>query len=38
MDLMGLAGGPVRPPRMDVTDAERAEIKNELERLGILQA
>ena len=38
MDLMGLAGGPVRPPRMDVTDAERAEIKSELERLGILQA
>jgi len=38
MDLMGLAGGPVRPPRMDVTDADRAEIKSELERLGILQA
>lgn len=38
MELMGLAGGAVRPPRMDVTAAEREEIKSELERLGILGA
>ena len=38
MELMGLVGGPVRPPRMDVTDVEREEIKSELQRLGILDA
>ena len=38
MELMGLAGGPVRPPRMDVTALEREEIKTVLERLEILGA
>ena len=36
MELMGLAGGPVRPPRIGVTAAEREEIERELVRLGVL--
>lgn len=38
MELMGLAGGAVRPPRMDVPPAGREAIKRELQRLGILGA
>jgi dihydrodipicolinate synthase/N-acetylneuraminate lyase len=34
MDLVGLAGGPVRPPRRDVTAEGRAAIRAELQRLG----
>lgn len=32
MDLLGLAGGPVRAPLVDVTDAERDELRTMLER------
>ncbi len=38
MELMGLAGGAVRPPRMDVPPAGREAIKRELQHLGILGA
>ncbi len=38
MELIGLAGGPVRPPRADLTAMEQGEIKVELQRLGILDA
>lgn len=38
MELMGLVGGAVRPPRMDVPPAGREAIKRELQRLGILGA
>ena len=38
MELIGLAGGPVRPPRVDLTAVERGEIETELQRLGILGA
>lgn len=38
MELMGLVGGAVRPPRMDVPPAGRAVIKKELQRLGVLGA
>jgi 5-dehydro-4-deoxyglucarate dehydratase len=35
LDLVGLAGGPVRPPRVEVSEAGRREIAAELERLGV---
>ena len=38
MELMGLAGGAVRPPRINVPPAGREEIKQELQRLEILGA
>ena len=38
MELIGLAGGPVRPPRVELTAIERGEIEMELQRLGILAA
>ena len=38
MELMGLAGGAVRPPRINVPLAGREAIKQELQRLGILGA
>ncbi len=38
MELMGLAGGAVRPPRINVPPAGREAIKQELERLGVLGA
>jgi 5-dehydro-4-deoxyglucarate dehydratase len=31
MDLAGLRGGPVRPPLVNVTDAEREELKTILD-------
>ncbi|MBI2195350.1 MAG: dihydrodipicolinate synthase family protein [Planctomycetes bacterium] len=34
LDLIGLAGGPVRPPRVDVSEAGRAELARELNGLG----
>ncbi|MDH5439747.1 MAG: dihydrodipicolinate synthase family protein [Candidatus Bathyarchaeota archaeon] len=34
LDLQGLAGGPVRPPRRDLTSEERQELKVLLEKLG----
>jgi dihydrodipicolinate synthase/N-acetylneuraminate lyase len=27
MDAVGLAGGPVRPPRLPLTEAERGELE-----------
>ena len=38
MELMGLAGGAVRPPRINVPPAGREAIKQELQRLGVLGA
>ena len=35
MDLVGLAGGPVRPPRRDVPAAGRVAIRKVLEDLGV---
>ncbi len=35
MDLVGLSGGPVRPPRVDVSAEGRAEIRAALDKLGI---
>ena len=35
LDLVGLAGGPVRPPRVDVSPEGRAEIRAALEILGV---
>jgi hypothetical protein len=34
--MLGLAGGPVRPPLRQITDAERAEMRGDLERVGLL--
>ncbi len=38
MELMGLAGGVVRPPRIDVPPEGREAIEQELQRLGVLGA
>ncbi|MXW79451.1 MAG: hypothetical protein F4Z57_10805 [Gemmatimonadetes bacterium] len=38
MELMGLAGGAVRPPRINVPPTGREAIKQELQRLGVLGA
>lgn len=35
MDLTGLRGGPVRPPRVDLPDAARRALGETLERLGV---
>jgi 4-hydroxy-tetrahydrodipicolinate synthase len=35
-ELLGLAGGPVRPPLEQVTEAERAALRADLERVGLL--
>ena len=37
-EMIGLAGGPVRPPLRQITDAERAEMRGDLERVGVLPA
>jgi len=34
LDLVGLAGGPVRPPRVDAPEEGRRALRAELERLG----
>jgi dihydrodipicolinate synthase/N-acetylneuraminate lyase len=31
MDIIGLAGGPVRPPLLNITDDEIAELRTMLE-------
>ncbi len=36
-ELLGMAGGPVRAPLMPITEAERAELRADLERVGLLQ-
>ena len=38
MELIGLAGGPVRPPRVDLSTEEREQVACELKHLGILDA
>jgi 4-hydroxy-tetrahydrodipicolinate synthase len=35
-ELLGMAGGPVRPPLPQITEAERAEMRADLERVGLL--
>jgi 4-hydroxy-tetrahydrodipicolinate synthase len=35
-DLIGMVGGPVRPPLLAMTDVERAEMRADLERVGLL--
>jgi 4-hydroxy-tetrahydrodipicolinate synthase len=35
-ELLGLAGGPAREPLANLTDAERAEMRADLERVGLL--
>jgi 4-hydroxy-tetrahydrodipicolinate synthase len=35
-ELLGMAGGPVRPPLQQITEAERAELRADLERVGLL--
>ncbi len=35
-EMLGLAGGPVRPPLPQVTDEERAAMRADLERVGLL--
>ena len=35
LDLVGLAGGPARPPRVDVPENARQALSNELTRLGV---
>ncbi len=35
-EMLGMAGGPVRPPLLQITAMERAELKADLERAGLL--
>jgi 4-hydroxy-tetrahydrodipicolinate synthase len=35
-ELLGMAGGPVRPPLPQITDTERAELRADLDRVGLL--
>jgi len=35
-ELLGMAGGPVRPPLLQMTDAERQGLRSDLERAGLL--
>ncbi len=35
LDLLGLAGGPVRPPRTDIDDAGRRCVREEMVKLGL---
>lgn len=37
LELQGLAGGPVRPPLVQITDGEREQLKRELTATGLLQ-
>ena len=34
MDILGMAGGPVRPPLVNVTEAEMSELRTMLESWG----
>ncbi len=36
-EMLGMAGGPVRPPLLQITAAERAELRADLERVGLLR-
>jgi 4-hydroxy-tetrahydrodipicolinate synthase len=35
-EMLGLAAGPVRPPLLEITDAERQTMRDDLERIGLL--
>jgi dihydrodipicolinate synthase/N-acetylneuraminate lyase len=35
-EMLGLAAGPVRPPLLQITDAERQAVRDDLERTGLL--
>ncbi|NDJ15514.1 MAG: hypothetical protein EBY17_30795, partial [Acidobacteriia bacterium] len=35
-ELLGMAGGPVRTPLINITDQERATLKAEIEKTGLL--
>ncbi len=35
LDMRGLAGGPVRPPRRNLTEEEKEELKRILQKLGV---
>jgi 4-hydroxy-tetrahydrodipicolinate synthase len=37
-ELLGLAGGPVREPLTQMSDAERKEMREDLDRIGLLSA
>jgi 4-hydroxy-tetrahydrodipicolinate synthase len=37
MELIGMAGGPVRPPVVPITDSEKDALRADLERVGLLQ-
>ena len=36
-EMLGLAGGPVRPPLLQATTAERQALRTELEQTGLLR-
>ena len=36
MELIGMAGGPVRPPVLPFDETERGALKADLERVGLL--
>lgn len=36
MEMIGMAGGPVRPPVVPITDDEREELRGDLKRAGLL--
>jgi 4-hydroxy-tetrahydrodipicolinate synthase len=35
-ELIGLAAGPVRPPLLNLTKSERLELKQDLDRVGLI--
>ncbi|MBT3351011.1 MAG: dihydrodipicolinate synthase family protein, partial [Nitrospinaceae bacterium] len=37
MELIGMAGGPVRPPVVELTDEEKESLRSDLERVGLIQ-
>jgi 4-hydroxy-tetrahydrodipicolinate synthase len=37
MALIGMAGGPVRPPVIELSDAEKDNLRSDLEQVGLLQ-
>jgi 4-hydroxy-tetrahydrodipicolinate synthase len=37
-EMLGMAGGPVRPGLPQITEAERAELRKEVERAGLLRS
>jgi dihydrodipicolinate synthase/N-acetylneuraminate lyase len=37
-EMLGMAGGPVRPGLPQITETERAELRQALERTGLLRS